>query len=62
MTIAVNPVGTFKGMYYIYHKSLEVDLKSKTEMWAIDDLQTKTAGVPGARLSGLKLLWRKVIP
>lgn len=49
-------------MYYICHKSIEVDLKSKTEMWAIDDLQTRTAGVQGARLSSLKLLLRKVIP
>lgn len=37
-------------------------MKSKTEMWAIDYLYTRTAGVQCARLSGLILPWRKMIP
>lgn len=34
-------------------------LKSRTEMWAVDYLQTRTTGVQGAKLSGWEPPQRK---
>lgn len=45
--------GAFKGTYCICHTSIEVDLKSRTEMWVVDYLQTKTCR--GARHRALRL-------
>lgn len=53
--------GAFKGTYCICHTSIEVDLKSRTEMWVVDYLQTKTAGAQGTGLSDWEPLQKKVL-
>lgn len=47
-------MGLLKELNCIRHKSIEVDLKSRTEMWVVDYLQRKTSGVQGAGLPGWK--------
>ena len=53
--------GAFKGTYCICHISIEVDLKSGTEMWVVDYLQTKTAGPQATGLSDWEPLQKKAL-
>lgn len=53
--------GAFKEAYCICHMSIEVGLKSRTEMWVVDYLQTKTAEAQGTGLSDWEPLQKKVL-
>ena len=53
--------GAFKEAYCICHTGIEVGLKSRTEMWVVDYLQTKTGEAQGTGLSDWEPLQKKVL-